>query len=186
MDPQQPAGARPAPTLLDRLLPAVMDARELYGRRARAWGALAVVTLVVGLAFGKDEIAILFTVAIASLFGLRAWWNVRKLRDARAGEQVAMNVDGLPAAERPSALRRTLWAGGIGAGILSVWSGWALWTVESGQAESADVWGPVALVYRTLGFWPAVLTCPALGVLILVSGGRKLRTLERGAGRGGA
>jgi hypothetical protein len=181
MDPQRPAGARPAPTLLERLLPPVMDARDLYARQARAWGALAAVTLVVALAAGKDE-GMLFGVAIAAFFGLRAWLNVRKLRQARAGEQVAMYVDGLPPAERAPALRRSMWLGGIGAGVLSAWSAVALWSLESGQAERADVWGPVAAVYERFGFWPAVLLCPAFGVLIVGSAWTKLRKLEKSSG----
>jgi hypothetical protein len=156
-----------------------MDARDLYARQARAWGALAVVTLLVGIFAAKDEIGLIFAVAIAALFGLRAWLNVRKLRRARAGEQVAMNVDGLPPAERAPALRRSMWVGGIGCGLLSAWSAMALWSLESGQAERADVWGPVAAVYERFGFWPAVLVCPAIGALVVGSAWTKLRKLEK-------
>lgn len=184
MDPQRTPGARPAPSIFEKLLPPVMDARDLYRRRARAWGALAAVTLVVALAAGKDETGILFAVAIAAFFGLRAWWNVRKLRQAAPGERVAMNVDGLPPDERAPALRRTMWVGGIAFGLLSAWSAMALSAIERGEAER--LWGPVALVYRQLGFWPAVLVCPALGVLLVGSSWSKLRKLEaeaRGAAR---
>src|SRR5512133_3000491 len=81
-------------------------------------------------------------------------------------------------AERPAALRRIMWLGGSAAAALSVWSAWGLWSVETGRVEGAEVWGPVAAVYRHFGFWPAALTCPALGVLIVSSARTKLRKLE--------
>lgn len=181
MDPQRPAGARPAPSLLERLMPSVMGARELHRRSARAWGALSVVVLVVGLAVAKDEIGVGFVLVMAAFFGARAWWSFRKLRQAPAGEQVVMNVDGLPVEDRAPALRRVTWIGGLAAAALAAWTAWSLWTLERGATESAYVWGPVGLVYRTFGFWPAVLVLPALCVLIVGSGWSKLRRLEREA-----
>jgi hypothetical protein len=77
-------------------------------------------------------------------------------------------VDGPPATHRTEAA----------AAALSAWTAWSLWTLEAGRAESASVWGPVALVYRYAGFWPAVLTLPVFGVLIVGSGWSKVRKLE--------
>jgi len=108
-------------------------------------------------------------------------YHAWKLRRAGPGEQIAMNVDGLAVAERARALRRVMWVGGSAAGALSIWTAWALWTVETGRSESVDLWGPVAVVYRYLGFWPAVLVCPALGVLIVGSGWAKMRKSEAAA-----
>jgi len=178
MDPQRPTAPRPAPSLLERLMPPVMSARDLHRRHATAFGVLAATILVLGLIFGKDEIGVGFAVLVAAFFGARAAYHGWKLRRAAPGEQVAMNVDGLPVAERAPALRRIMWFGGSAAAALSVWTAWALWTIETGRADDAEVWGPVALVYRQLGFWPAVLTCPALGALIVGSAWKKMRTSE--------
>jgi hypothetical protein len=177
MDPK-PSGARPAPSLISQLLPDVVAARDLHRRRAWAFGVFAGSVLALGLVYGKDALGVGFAVAFAAIFGARAAWHAWKLSRTGAGEQVAMNVDGLPAAERPAALRRIMWLGGSAAAALSVWSAWGLWSVESGRAERAEVWGPVATVYRHFGFWPAALTCPALGVLIVSSARTKLRKLE--------
>jgi antitoxin (DNA-binding transcriptional repressor) of toxin-antitoxin stability system len=181
MDPQRSTAPRPAPSLFERLVPPSMEARDLHRRRALAFGVLAAAVLVLGLVYGKDAIGVGFMVALAAFFGARAAYQVWKLRRAPAGEQVAITVDGLPPADRVPALRRALWLGGTAAGALSLWTAWALWTVETGPAENVTVWGPVAAIYRLLGFWPAVLTCPALLVLIVGSGGAKLRRLEEEA-----
>jgi hypothetical protein len=181
MNPERPTGPRPAPSLLERLMPPVMDARDLYRRRARAYGVLAAVIFVVGLLYGKDEIGIGFTTIVAALLGVRAFLNWRRMQRAGADEKIVRNVDGLPVAERAPALRRIVWLGGSAAAALSAWTAWTLWELETGRVERATVWGPAALVYRYAGFWPAVLTWPALGVLIVASGWAKMRKLEEAA-----
>jgi len=176
MDPQRPTAPRPALSLLERLMPPLMAARDLHRRRAWGYGILAGTILVVGLLFAKDEIGVGFVLLMAALFGGRAAYQVWKLRRAAPTEQVAMNVDGLPVADRAAALRRIMWIGGSAAIALSVWSAWALWTLKNAQ-----LWGPVALVYSHLGFWPAVLTCPALAALIIGSAWKKMHTSELAA-----
>lgn len=178
MDPQRPTAPRLAPSLLERLMPPLMAARDLHRRRAWAYGILAGTILVVGLLFAKDEIGIGFVLLMTALFGARAAYHAWKLRRAAPSEQVAMNVDGLPVADRAAALRRVMWIGGSAAIALSIWSAWALWTIETGRAEDAELWRPVALLYSYLGFWPAVLACPALAALIIGSAWKKMRTSE--------
>jgi hypothetical protein len=44
-----------------------------------------------------------------------------------------------------------------------------LMQVESGAAQSVRVWRPVALLYESFGFWPAVLCVPVMGLLLLLA-----------------
>jgi len=50
--------------------------------------------------------------------------------------------------------------------------------VEYGWAQHVRVWEPVADVYKFLGFWPAVLCVPVLGLLILLALAWKLRSIR--------
>src|SRR5215510_10699980 len=47
-----------------------------------------------------------------------------------------------------------------------------------GGAERATVWAPVAGLYNALGFWPAVLFFPALGLFGITPMARKLRAVN--------
>ena len=50
--------------------------------------------------------------------------------------------------------------------------------LEYSWAERVTVWGPIADLYRFLGFWPAVLFVPAIGLLGLIEMTRKLRATK--------
>jgi len=50
--------------------------------------------------------------------------------------------------------------------------------LEYGGAERATVWPPVAGLYNALGFWPAVLFFPALGLFGITPMARKLRAVN--------
>jgi hypothetical protein len=51
--------------------------------------------------------------------------------------------------------------------------------VEYGWARSVRVWEPVANLYNSFGFWPAVLCVPVLGSLILLALGWKLHSIGK-------
>ena len=50
--------------------------------------------------------------------------------------------------------------------------------LEYGGAERATVWAPLAGLYNALGFWPAVLFFPALGLFGITNMARKLRAVN--------
>lgn len=60
--------------------------------------------------------------------------------------------------------------------ILSAFVIWDLQKLESGH--SALIWAPVALLYEYLGYWPAVLFCPILGIICLLVFRKRIKNLE--------
>jgi hypothetical protein len=53
--------------------------------------------------------------------------------------------------------------------FLIAWTEWDLWRLQTGQAESVRVWGPVAFAYDMLGIWAAASVLPGLLVLLVWS-----------------
>jgi len=51
--------------------------------------------------------------------------------------------------------------------ILSIWVIFDLNQLESGGADSVRLWAPVAFLYNQLGYWPAILFVPVLGLAVL-------------------
>ena len=126
------------------------------------------------LSFSKRKFGLLFGLAFgATCLGIGAFqlWHLKK-DDART---TAYTVDDLPIEQRASALRRLMLLFGtaiiIGTGITA----YELVQVEYGGAERVRVWAPVAGLYNALGFWPAVLFLPALGLFGITAMARKLR-----------
>jgi hypothetical protein len=57
--------------------------------------------------------------------------------------------------------------------------GYELVRLEYDWADRVSVWAPVAFVYNTFGFWPAVLFIPAAGLLLILFLATKLRSIKR-------
>lgn len=71
----------------------------------------------------------------------------------------------------PVAMLRALAVFGLGG-----WFYYKLTGIESGEIESTKVWGPIATLYNTLGFWPAVSLLPAIGCFVLYQAASRLVT----------
>jgi len=59
---------------------------------------------------------------------------------------------------------------------LGGWFYYDLSRLESGEIESTRVWAPIAMLYDTLGFWPAVCLLPAIGCFIVFRASSSLVT----------
>ena len=71
-------------------------------------------------------------------------------------------------------LRRAAFLGALGSIGLSLWSAYQLVQLEQHRVASAHVHWLIALLYENLGFWPAVLVFPILGVFAVSSIARKI------------
>lgn len=87
-------------------------------------------------------------------------------------------IDDLPLDQRVRGLRRMILIVLATFARLTAFMGYQLAQMEFGWAERVTVWGPVALLYRLFGFWPAVLFVPGLGLLAIMGLVRKLRTIR--------
>lgn len=48
-----------------------------------------------------------------------------------------------------------------------------LLSLQNGEVQSIKLWAPLAFLYNHLGFYPAVLVLPLLGVCMVISALRK-------------
>ena len=93
---------------------------------------------------------------------------------ARVGDDDRATLDDLPIEQRASALRRLMLLFGGAIIVCTGMTAYELVQVEYG-GEERMVWAPLAGLYDALGFWPAVLLLPALGLFGITAMARKLR-----------
>ena len=93
---------------------------------------------------------------------------------ARVGDDDRTTLDDLPIEQRASALRRLMLLFGGAIIVCTGMTAYELVQVEYG-GEERMVWAPLAGLYNALGFWPAALFFPALGLFGITIMARKLR-----------
>ena len=120
--------------------------------------------------------ALIVVVTLVVVFGLSQIWLARKVSADVLVElpQMYQNVNLLPPAERIRQIRKHLIGVSIVFPLLSFWVIRDLNRLQSGLRDEVRVWWPVGVVYDSLGYWPAVLSMPALGTTILLMWLRKL------------
>jgi len=96
---------------------------------------------------------------------------------ARVGDNPRTTFDDLPIEQQASDLRRRMLLFGAAIIVCTGMTAYELVQVEYGGAERT-VWAPLAGLYNALGFWPAVLFFPALGLLGITPMARKLRAVN--------
>ena len=67
---------------------------------------------------------------------------------------------------------------GLAFGLLSAFTAYQLVQLEYGGAQGVTVWTPIAWIYDSLGFWPAVLVVPTFTLLVIAGLARKLRAIK--------
>ncbi len=178
MEPGDRAAQRGAAGFFERLMPPVVQAREYHRRRAIGFGILALAIVALGVFGAPDELGLVLSLILAAVVGFRAAYHAWRLRRVAPQEEYATRIDGLPETERPAAFRRVLLMSAVVFPLFSAWLAWNLYRIEAGLEESVTVWAPIAWIYRFLGFWPAVLTVPALGALVIHGAWKKKRAAD--------
>ena len=141
-------------------------------RLLRAGGALLVAAVAVTMfVIAPVPVAgITEAVVVAAICGygfLQLWLALQTPPEAMVHRE-SLDPGSLPAAERRRYFRRHLIGAAIAFPVLSAWTAYDLAQVESGAATES-LWSPVAVVYDYAGFWPAVLSVPAVGTLVVVA-----------------
>jgi TRAP-type C4-dicarboxylate transport system permease small subunit len=72
----------------------------------------------------------------------------------------------------------TPWVIGVVFGLYAAFVAYDLVQLEYGWAQSVTQWKPIADIYGSFGFWPAVSVVPGVGLLLIPSLARKLRALK--------
>src|SRR5215471_11343833 len=97
---------------------------------------------------------------------------------ARVRDDDRTTLDDLPIEQRASTLRRLMLLFGAAIILSTGMTAYELVQLEYGGAERVTVWAPLAGLYNALGFWPAVLFLPALGLFVITTMARKLRAVN--------
>jgi hypothetical protein len=155
-----------------------MSGRKLAFLAPISWIVLGVGVLAIPfIVEPKDEFglyfALVFGVACLALGAFQLWRLSRE--DPKT---TVYSIEDLPLEKRAGALRRLML---LFAAVIIVGTGFTAYQLvqlEYGWAERVTVWGPIAGLYRFLGFWPAVLFVPAIGLLGLIEMTRKLRATK--------
>ena len=91
-------------------------------------------------------------------------------------------VDDLALQQRAGALRRLMLPFCAVIILGTAVTTYQLVQLAYGWKGEVSVWAPVADLYNLLGFWPAVLLIPAIGLVGIVEAARKLRTIRKATG----
>jgi hypothetical protein len=110
---------------------------------------------------------------VGIIHGVAIWAGV----GARVGDDAKTTLDDLPIEQQASYLRRRMLLFGAWIIVCTGMTAYELVQVEYGGAERT-VWAPLAGLYNALGFWPAVLFFPALGLFGITPMARKLRAVN--------
>jgi hypothetical protein len=126
---------------------------------------------------GREATLLLGAIGLLIL-GFGAWSFWRHSRRDPTVPRKTWTVDDLPLEERAAAVRRLML---LFSAAIIVGSGFTLYQLvqlEFGWAQRVTVWAPIALLYDLLGFWPAVLFVPALGLLGIIGMASKQRAIK--------
>jgi hypothetical protein len=151
-------------------------------RRLRGYGALIVaIVLIASVQWApvQEPGGTMATITAGAiwLYGGLQLWLARRTPLAERYPSRYVDPNTLPLPDRVRYFRRLLVLGLIVFPLLSAWVAYDLNQLESGSAPRVDLWAPVGFVYARLGYWPAVLMVPSLGVTLIVIMTVKLRQI---------
>jgi len=152
--------------------------RRLAIIRACASLVLAITLGVFALLGEGDATGMALLLILVAVCLICAGASIWQARHASPDEHVTCIPDYAPRDEQILYFRRAWWSTVLGFPVLTAWIAYNLCLLEKGAADSVFVVAPIGLIYERLGFWPAVLTLPAVGILCFVVLSRKLSLLE--------
>lgn len=139
-------------------------------RQIRGYGAFIVAGVLVATLYlsplgGIDAIVGTVVFLILAFGGLQLHLASRTPETAIVLPPI--NPNDLPLPERARYFRRLLIMSATLIPALSLWFVYDLNQLESGAVAEISLPSPIAFLYENLGYWPAVLAMPALGVFLI-------------------
>ena len=125
-----------------------------------------------------DQEGRIFFYLFIGYFLIVSFTNSRQARLSPPGESETTNPDLAPVPDQVRYYRRLLIVSVIAFLVLSTWTIYKLNLLESGAQDNVEVWAPVSFVYEYLGYWPAALSLPLLGIACCAVFLDKLRKLS--------
>ena len=114
-------------------------------------------------------VGLVFLLVCLVLFAVASFRCFRDLGAARAEDAAFVPPTDAEVLEQMAYFKRMLYLAVPAFPILAIWIYSDLRSLESGAAESVRIWGPVAFLYETGGFWVAILAVPLLGVFAIAA-----------------
>lgn len=139
--------------------------------------AVGVGSIVLAVVAHVDRLGWWFAGLFGALICALGAWQLRAARPSRPNDKVQI-LERLPLDAQRAHLRRRISLSLFAFPALSACTGYQLWQLESGAVDSVSLWGPIGALYELVGFGPAVLAVPALGLLTITALIRKRRTLD--------
>lgn len=140
----------------------------------RAWGyAMAVVIIIVAslsaIDFKEiDSFGIIAGIILLLALSFLSYSFFRKARSVTGEEKLTAPTGKSPASSQITYYRSMLLISIPAFAILSAWIFYDLNSLESGNADTIKLLAPVAYLYKSGGYWLAVLATPLLGILVII------------------
>jgi hypothetical protein len=96
--------------------------------------------------------------------GTDFWQYKKSHRDSKVYE----NIAAAPANLQVKYIRKITILSYFAFPAMSAFTAWELKNLESGNAETVQLWFPLGLIYEHMGYWPTVLTPICFGIICVV------------------
>lgn len=119
-------------------------------------------------------------VLVAAALARSIWHFVKALRSSPRTYivHIAAVVKRLPKSSQIRHFRRKLWIAAAAFTVMTTWLAIELYRLETGAINEALAWAPLAFIYSSFGYWPAVLSSALLGIACCAMFAKKIRTLS--------
>lgn len=115
---------------------------------------------------------------VFALLGLYYLWCVWRGRSVDLPVMHHEQVHQMPPEYQIVYLQRTLAMSLVAFPILTLYITFELTRLERRQADFVMIWAPISMLYRLVGYWPAVCATPALGIFCFFALNHRLKKLS--------
>lgn len=119
-----------------------------------------------------------FVLFMVAIFGYLSFKNFKQIKESREEDQVYRPNTDDSIEEQIAFYKKYMYLSAVGLSLLSIITILDLNDLVSGREQEISLLEPAAFVYKQFGYWPAVLTIPAIGIIITLLGIRKIHVLK--------
>jgi len=157
-----------------------LKAKSYYTLRAYLYAATAIFILSVPLwaEITDNGFGLPFCLLMAAVFGYLSYSFFKKARGARDEDMSHAPPTDATAPQKIKFYTRFLYLSSVAFPLLTLIDILELNSLEPGVNKSVELWAPVAFLYNHYGYWPAVLSVPVLGLVVILGFVRKIRIVS--------
>ena len=146
-----------------------VKAKRYYLGKGIAVLIAVIIFIVIPFIFSNiDEIGRIFCFFLAGLLFFIAIYNFRQYKKSHPDSKVYENIAAAPANLQVKYFKKIMFLSYVAFPAMSAFTAWELNNLESGNAETVQLWFPLGLIYGHMGYWPAVLSPICLGIICVV------------------